>query len=159
MQVHVRGTALVLAVLLGAGYALTPAFATSAPQDAAGVVRPQHSALSDAMANMSDAKRAIRDALEAGDGAAALAALTGFQTHIVAAKAEAPPRAAKMSAAEKAEFVAGFRSALSNLLRVTCDLELALLEGRLDEATALLREKLGALEDAGHERFGGEDEH
>lgn len=158
MQSHTRGIALVVAVLLGGGDALTPVCATTSPQDAAIEALPEESPLSEAMGKMSDAKRAIREAVELGDSAAALTTLTDFQTHIVAAKAEAPPRAGKMPEAERTVFVAGFRAALIDFLRVTCDLELALMEGRLEHANVILHDKLGELEGAGHDNFGGDDE-
>lgn len=158
MHIPALAVTLVAALTFGGAHALTPARAIAAPQDAGVLMLPEPSALSEAMGNMGSAKRVLRDAVEAGDSAAALVALTAFQTNIVAAKAEHPPRAAKMGEAKKAAFVAGFRTALSELLRVTCELELALINGQLDKAKAILHDKLGDMEGAGHENFGGDDD-
>ncbi|GJM23299.1 MAG: hypothetical protein DHS20C15_32140 [Planctomycetota bacterium] len=159
MHIHARSLAFAVAVTLSGGYALTAVRAAApSPQEASVSGLPDASALSDAMGGMADAKRATRKAVKAGDSAAALAALSEFQVQVVAAKAEAPPRAAKMSAEEQAAFVSGFRAMLIELLRASCDVEVALMEGQLEQASTILRSQMGELEERGHERFGGEDE-
>ena len=72
---------------------------------------------------------------------------------MIAAKAETPPKAATVPEAERAAFVTAFRTTLLDVLRISCDVEQALLEGRLDDARTVFGEKLRPMEDAGHERF------
>lgn len=140
---------LALALTAAAGLALAPVTAPGHVLD--------ESAVGEHMGEMNDAKRAMRKALEAEDTAAALTALTAFQAAVVGAKAEIPPRAESMEGEARAEFVSGYRGALSELLRASCDLEAALLEGRADDAAGILRGTFKQMQDSGHERY--EDEH
>jgi soluble cytochrome b562 len=89
------------------------------------------------------------------DGASAenLAALAGIQTLIVAAKSHVPTMLAEEAdAAKQAAELQAFRIEMNALLREFLDLEDALLQGDAAAAEAAL-EKLGAMKDAGHERF------
>lgn len=146
---------LALALTTAAGLALAPVTTPAAVLNESAAL--DESAVGEHMGEMNDAKRAMRKALEAEDTAAALTALTAFQAAVVGAKAEVPPRAESMEGDARAEFVSGYRGALSELLRASCDLEAALLAGRGDEAAGILRDTFKQMQDSGHERY--EDEH
>jgi len=152
------------AILLAtAALALGTAWKTSAApaQDPAAEPAGEHqddSPLHAAMELMNASQRKINRALKSGDGPTALGALAEFQTNVIAAKSQVPPRAAEFSGEEQQKFVAAFRSTLVDLLRVTCDLEQALIAGRLEEAQKVFVEKLRPMEDKGHARFAEEHE-
>ncbi|HVS17980.1 MAG TPA: cytochrome b562 [Planctomycetota bacterium] len=113
----------------------------------------EESPLGQAMEHMNAGLRKANRALEGGDTAAALEGLAEFQTHVISAKAETPPKAATVPEAERAAFVAAYRATLIDVLRISCDVEQALVEGRLDDARVMFAEKLRPMEKTGHERF------
>lgn len=156
MHVSARRLAFALPLALAAGAYLPPAGAWGpvAPQDP----DPQEqehdeTPLSRAMEHMNAGMRKAQKALKAGDTAAALEGLGEFQRNVIAAKAETPPKTATLPESERAGFVAAYRTTLLDALRVSCDVEQALLEGRLDDARTTFAERLRPMEDAGHGRF------
>ncbi len=162
MHVSARRIAIALPLALAASafLPLAEAWGPVAPQDpAAQEEHHDESPLGQAMEHMNAGMRKANKALKAGDTAGALEGLGEFQRNVIAAKAETPPMAATVPEAERAAFVAAFRTTLLDVLRVSCDVEQALLEGRLDDARTAFAEKLRPLEDKGHERFGGEEDH
>lgn len=111
------------------------------------------SPLGQAMELMNAGMRKTQRALKGGDTAAALEGLAEFQRNVIAAKAETPPKAATLPEGERAGFTAAYRVMLLDALRASCDVEQALLEGRIDDARTAFAEKLRPMESAGHERF------
>ena len=159
MQRNALCTPLLLAVTLCAGTALALAgnsWKTVAAQDGA-QQEHEESPLGQAMEHMNAAMRKANRALKAGDRDAALTAVADFQANLLQAKLQTPPSAAKVPEAERAEFLNAFRGMLVKVLAVTCTLETAVIENRLDDASKILSDDLHPMEDAGHERFGGEE--
>ena len=150
MKLSARRIALALPLALAATAFLPLAEAWGPRQE-----REQHeeSPLGQAMEHMKAGMRKAKRGLEAGDTAAAIEGMGEFQANLLAAKLETPPMAASVPEGERAAFVAAFRVTLLDALRASCDVEQALLEGRLDDAKTLFGEKLRPMEKAGHERF------
>lgn len=159
MHVSARRLAFVLPFALAAS-AFLPLAEAWAPQDPA-KQEQQHdeSALGQAMEHMKGALRKVQGGLKSGDAAAALVGLGEFQRHVITAKAETPSTAGTQPETERAGFVAAYRLMLLDVLRAACDVEQALLEGRLDDARVMFGEKLRPMEDKGHERFAGDEDH
>lgn len=152
MNVSARRLALALPLALVAASFLPIAEAWSVPQE------HEESPLGQAMEHMKAGMRKTKRGLESGDAAAAIEGMGEFQAQVLAAKLETPPMAAGVPEGERAAFVAAYRVTLLDALRASCDVEQALLEGRMDDAKTLFGEKLRPMEKAGHERF-TEDEH
>jgi Mg-chelatase subunit ChlD len=144
--------ALALAAPWGAGAAAL--FPAAPPQDGGEYVETP---LSRAMEQMKGATRRLERVLQGDDAQTALALLGDFQAGVVAAKGEVPLKAAAVPEAEREAFVGAYRATMVKLLRVTCDLEDALLEGRLEDARKLYEGELKALQKPSHERFRDEE--
>lgn len=162
MHVSARRIALALPLALAASAFLpiAEAWSPAALQDPA--EQEEHheeSPLHEAMEHMNAGMRKAQRALKSGDAAAALEGLGEFQRNLIAAKAEQPPKAATLPEAERAAFVAAYRTTLLDVLRISCDVEQALVEGRLDDARTAFAEKLRPMEETGHGRFTDGDEH
>lgn len=160
MHVSARRIAIALSLALAASafLPLAEAWSPVAAQDPA--QQEEHhdeSPLGQAMEHMNAGMRKANKALKAGDAAGALEGLGEFQRNVIAAKAEVPPKAATVPEAERAAFVAAFRTTLLDVLRISCDVEQALLEGRMDDARTAFAEKLRPMEDTGHARFTDEE--
>ncbi len=87
----------------------------------------------------------------------ALEMISKFQTAVVACKVMTPGTATAVEEAKRAEFVAGYRTMMVDVLATSCRLEKALLTGKYEEANKIAREELKALKDAGHEKYEGDD--
>jgi hypothetical protein len=161
MHVSARRIALALplALVASAFLPIAEAWSPTARQDPAPEEHHDESPLGQAMEHMNAGMRKANKALKAGDTAGALEGLSEFQRNVIAAKAETPPMAAKQPEAERAAFVAAYRTTLLDVLRISCDVEQALLEGRLDDARTAFAEKLHPMEDTGHGRFAEDEEH
>jgi len=114
--------------------------------------------LGQVMERMKGLVRGIDRALQAEDLEAALPLVADFQRQVLAAKGEVPSIAAGLEGMDRDELVAGYRVVMVQLLRATCDLEQALLEGRTGEARRVFEEELRAMQKPAHERFRVEDE-
>jgi hypothetical protein len=75
---------------------------------------------------------------------------------VIAAKSEVPPRAETLQGEEREAFVRGFRSELARVLATLAELELACLEGRTEDAQALVT-KLADAKRAGHDKYQEQD--
>lgn len=95
----------------------------------------------------------LRKGLEGRDLAAAWKTVCSIQQHILAAKLEIPHMADSKPPSEREAFVNAYRSRVSGLLKRSCDLEAAVLEGRRDEAAEVLGEMMGPMQKAGHKEF------
>jgi len=147
-----------LALLACAALALAAPWDASAaprstPQDEEYVETP----LSLAMEQMKGAARRLERVLQGDDAETALGLLADFQAGVVAAKSEAPLKTGSIPQAEQAAFVRDYRATMVKLLRATCDLEQALLEGRMEDARGLFEGDLKGLQKPGHERFRDEE--
>lgn len=142
---------LVPAALLAAAAALA-----ATPWTAALSARPQEheeTALAQSMERMKSAVRRLERALDGDDIAQALPLVAEFQTAAVAAKSELPERAAALEGAARDALVKDYRATMVQLLRVSCDLEQAVIEGRAADAVRIFASELKALQKPSHERF------
>jgi hypothetical protein len=122
------------------------------------VEEQEETPLGQAMERMKGAARRLERVLQGDDAATALALVADFQAGVVAAKREVPHRAGTLAGAEQEAFVTDYRATMVKLLRITCDLEQALLEARLDDARRIFESELKALQKPSHERFQDEDD-
>ena len=113
----------------------------------------EESPLGQAMERMKGAARRLERVLQGDDAATALGLVADFQAGVVAAKSEVPPRAGPLAGAEQEAFVTDYRATMVKLLRVTCDLEQALLENRLEDARRIFTDELKAMQKPSHDRF------
>jgi phosphoenolpyruvate-protein kinase (PTS system EI component) len=117
----------------------------------------QETKLEQAMQSMQSALKQLDKALGRKDLAAALPFVVEMQRAALAARVETPPLADDISdAKKKAEFVAGFRKELIALHKALCDLEIALIDGKADDAARILDTTIKALKKEGHARYKGD---
>lgn len=81
-----------------------------------------------------------------------------FQNAVVAAKGFAPSPVGELDAEHKAQFDLGYRKTMVDVLAASCRLELAILDGKYEEATRVAREELGKLKKQGHDTYTKEEE-
>jgi predicted exporter len=116
-------------------------------------VDPAEAAIEQAMGQMNDALKVLSKGVNADNREAALAELTKFETAIIAAKSQVPASAEKVDEKKRPAFVAEFRKSLIDALKIACDAEAAVTDGKYKEADKLIANKLGAMKSAGHSKF------
>ena len=126
--------------------------------------RPEHgqekeNALEGAMNTMKAELRGLSKGINADNRDKSLERIANFQKAVLAAKLETPDTIAKVEDAKKAEFKAGFRKQLIEVLVTSCKLETAVLDGKYDDAAKLISGDLKKLQDEGHEKYRGKEEH
>jgi hypothetical protein len=130
---------------------LAPAFAEPQKQV------DDESKLAVIMDGLRDATKALGRALEAKDAAASWSSVCSLQARILEAKQESPSMAESLPAADRPALLAAFRTKLSEALKASCDLEVAVLAARYDDAAKLLREITGPMQKAAHREFRKDD--
>ncbi|MGE0430836.1 MAG: hypothetical protein AB7K09_03090 [Planctomycetota bacterium] len=107
-----------------------------------------------------DGKRALRRIIsDATQKEKVLEILATMQANFTAAKSIVPTQVSKIEDAEaRAKMATTYRIQLVKVLRVLCDIEIAVLEGRGTDAANLLR-SLGSLEHESHEKLGVDEGH
>lgn len=149
---HVRSSSVLISSIALAAVAATTAFALRA--DAAPVgVDPAEAAIKQAMSQMNDALKVLAKGVTAETKAAALDELTKFETAVIAAKAQVPASAEKVDEKKRAAFVADYRKTLLETLKIACDAEAAIADGKYKDAEKLINNKLSAQKSAGHGKF------
>jgi len=110
---------------------------------------------------MLDIKSSIRDlyraAQDPGKRSEALEALHALQKHVVAAKQMPPPKIEEMEESKREAYRLGFRRELAELLQETTRIELAIIDGKTDEAVKRIREDLIELRDRAHDTYQVDD--
>jgi hypothetical protein len=152
----VRSTAVVFSSLALAAVAATSWIslrATASPVAASTAVDPTEAAIKQAMGQMNDALKVLAKGVNADNKAAALDELTKFETALIAAKALVPESAEKIDEKKRAAFVADFRKTLLETLKIACDAEAAIADGKYKDAEKLINNKLSAQKSAGHGKF------
>jgi hypothetical protein len=99
-----------------------------------------------------DMKRLGKE-LEEKDQAASWKTISSVQQHILEAKQESPETAKAKSDTERPAYVAAFRTKISQVLKASCDLEVAVLAGKFDDAGKVYQEMFGPMQKAGHRQF------
>jgi hypothetical protein len=117
----------------------------------------QESKLEQAMDSMQSALKQVDKALGKKDTAAALPFVVDMQRSALAARVETPPLANDIADPKKrAEFVAGFRKQLIALHKALCDLEIALIDGKSDDAARIVDATIKSLKKEGHAKYKGD---
>lgn len=112
--------------------------------------------LEDVMQTLQAGQQRLGKTVDKKDAPAALDALAEMQAAVHSATLGTPPKAAELSdAAAKSAFVLGYRKQMIDLERVLLDIEVALLDGKLDEAKKLIDEKVKPAKKAGHDKYKG----
>lgn len=127
--------------------------ATAAPVAPPIAVEPAEAAIKAAMGQMNDALKVLAKGVNADNKAAALEELTKFETAVIAAKALVPASAEKVDEKKRAAFVADYRKTLLETLKIACDAEAAIADGKYKDAEKLINNKLSAQKSAGHGKF------
>lgn len=91
--------------------------------------------------------------LETKDQAASWKSICAIQQHILEAKQESPDTAKAKSDAERPAYVNAFRTKVSQLLKASCDVEVAVLANKFDDAGKVYQEMFGPMQKAGHKQF------
>ena len=110
-------------------------------------------AIEQAMGKMNEAMKALGAGVTAENREAALSQLAQFEQAVIAAKAQTPDLASTIDEKKRADFVADFRRTLLEALKLACDAEIAVVNGKYKEADALIKNKLSAVKSAGHSKF------
>jgi hypothetical protein len=150
-----------VSVLALAGVTLTAvAYATSSPpvQDKGKHDRKsggdQEGPLEQAMQTMQSSQKRLEGVLQKKDLAAALPLIVDMEHAAQTAKVETPPKAAAIDdAKKKAEFVNGFRKQLIGLQKALCDLEVAAIDGKADDATRIYETVIKPMKKDGHAKY------
>lgn len=114
--------------------------------------------LEGAMREMNGALKSLGKGLGPETRDTALEALSKFQRGVISAKASTPGMASKIAEKQRADFLAGYRKMLVEALKLACDAELAILDGKYKEADEILKNKLMGLKKAGHDKYQEEEE-
>ena len=134
--------------------AVAAPFATStASTSRAAAQGHEESPLAEAMEGIRADVKSLQKGIDAKDQDAAWKAIASLQKHVLAAKEEEPEKAASVPAAERAAFVAAFRTELSHLLKASCDAEVAVLAGKLAEAEKIVKEVIWPMQKPAHKQF------
>ena len=136
-----------------------PVLARAAVALAARPVSPPapNDAIEQAMGQLMKSTKALGKGITAETRDAALAELVAMQQALLAAKVETPDTAADVDEKKRAEFVAEYRTTLLEVLKLTCDAEIAVVNGKYKDAEGIVKGKLGSLKSAGHDKFKGDD--
>lgn len=155
------GRALTAALLVAGGVALVAwnslsrAEASAAPAALTVLVDEE---LEGGMREMNGALKSIGKGISAENRDVALEALSKFQRGAIAAKASTPGMAAKIEESKRPEFVAEYRKMLAETVKLACDAEIAILDGKYKEADEILKNKLMGMKKSGHDKFQEEEE-
>lgn len=147
-----RPRAVLVPSLALAAFAATSWFALHAGAQPVAVV-PAEKAIGQAMGQMNDALKTLSKGVTADTKDEALAALEKFETAIIAAKSQVPDAAEKVDEKKRAQFVADYRKSLLDALKIACDAEAAIADGKYKDAQKLIDNKLAATKSAGHGKF------
>ena len=145
-------------LLLGAGStALVLGLGTHAAAAAPAKAAPVNDAIEAAMKQINQAVKSLGKGITADNRAAALDELGKIEQAVMSAKTQTPHTAAAVDEKKRPDFVNEFRTSLLEVLKLTCDAEIAVVNGKYKDAEGILKGKLGALKSAGHDKFKGQD--
>lgn len=129
------------------------AFVPRADASAAVSMEPANSTIKKAMDEMNAALKVLSAGVTAENKDASLAELEKFEMAVISAKSQTPESAEKIDEKKRPAFVAEFRKALLDALKLACDAEAAIADGKYKDADKLIKNKLGAMKSAGHSKF------
>jgi len=105
------------------------------------------------MEAMADAMAELHIALEAGETEKALKNLQKMQEAVIDAKSQTPAITKEYEPEERDAQNADFRKRLVGVLKAYCDLEILILDGDTEAASALLQGEIHTAEREGHNIF------
>ena len=143
------------AAALGAAIWASLAWSPSRAADPA--VRAEEE-LEHAMEQMNGCVKAWAKGIDAAGRDKALEQVAKFQSNVLTAKLLTPPDTDKVEEAKRAEYLAGFRKKLVDVLAASCQLENALIANDFDAANRTVKDLLH-LKKEGHDAYQPEDEH
>ncbi|MFM7296511.1 MAG: cytochrome b562 [Planctomycetota bacterium] len=142
---------LALALLGATGFGL--AAALPAPADIAAPRPAADDVLEESMESMNGAlKTLLKGGITAETKDKSLEAVVRMQTAIVAAKSGKPHDL-------NAEELVGYRKMMADLLATTAKLEVAILDGKFEDATKIAKDELTRFKKEGHDKYQKEEEH
>jgi soluble cytochrome b562 len=113
----------------------------------------KHTPLEDAMDAMNKALRTLKtQAADVSKQASNLELVSEMQKQMVLAKSLTPARAESLQAADKQKFLIEYRKAMVGLIGELLKLEAAFLDGKTDDAQAIIK-NLNKIKTDGHEKF------
>jgi len=115
--------------------------------------------LHDAMDGMKDGLKTIGSALQ-GEGTEdeVLEGCQRMQTYMLAAKVLEPTNLDEVEEAKRPAHIAAFRADMARAMQKVLEIEIASLEGRKDDALAIVRGDLFSMRDAAHDKYQPADE-
>lgn len=114
---------------------------------------PAEATIKKAMDEMNAALKVLGGGVTADNKDASLQELEKFEMAVMAAKSQTPESAEKVDEKKRPAFVAEFRKELLDALKLACDVEAAIVDGKYKDADKLIKNKLGAMKSAGHGKF------
>lgn len=108
--------------------------------------------LEDVMHGIDKNFEAVIAAIEKKDGPAALELMTKLEQGVLSARLLTPPKLRTVEEKDKPAFVAGYRKQMMTLLKAMADLEIALIDGKLDDAQKLTDE-IDNIKKSGHDAY------
>lgn len=150
MKIHAALRPLAILGLLSAG---AFAVASSGPTSPAPVSPVTWEGdLEESMEAMDQAFEAVLAAIEKKDADAAMEPVGKMQTGCLHAKTMHPPKLRTVEDKDKAAFLSGYRKEMLALLKVTADLEIALIDKDFDKAKKLVDE-IDGMQKKGHDTY------
>lgn len=112
--------------------------------------------LEESMQMIQGATKRIDKAFGKKDVPAILTSLIDMQKAVQEAKTKSPPKAEDIKdAKEKEAFVNGFRRQLVEMQRALCDVEIGLIDNKLDDAKKVFDTTVKPMKKAGHDKYKG----
>lgn len=143
--------------LLCAGFVLSVVWMTARDARATSTAAPAvNEPLEQAMRQINGVGKALGRGITADNRDESLAQIVKLQNAVISAKEMTPDTAGMVEADKRPAFLAEYRKTLAEVLKVACDMEIAILDGKYDVAQDLMKTKLGALKKSGHDKFQGE---
>ena len=112
--------------------------------------------LEEAMSQLNRSIRILSKGVDEASHEKALGELVKMQQAILLAKTQMPDTAEAVDEKKRAAFVGEFRTAMIETLKLVCDTEIAVVNGKYKDAKSLVN-KLKQAKTKGHDKFKGED--
>lgn len=151
IRVPVRSLALP-ALLITAAVAVAFANPLQRPEGGRPPQREGGGELEHVMESIDKNFEAVLQSIEKKDAAAALELVSKIQSGVIESKSMLPPKLRTIEEKDQAAFKAGYRKELMTLLKLTADLDIALVDGDLEKAKAVA-EQIDAQKKSSHEVY------
>lgn len=145
--------------LICAGFVASAVWITAGGADAAPAVSitdrdaAANDQLEQSMRQINSSVKALTRGITADNRDESLAQIVRIEQAVISAKTATPDSASAIDAAKQPAFFAEFRKSLVEVLKVACDVEIAILDGKYEAATELVRSQFNAMKKRGHEKF------